>query len=176
MFIPVATACGILLLGLWLPATTPGPIIAFAALYGLFSGTPLLPVPSTLTPMLTHPLPRSHTGAFVSLIPTYFAQISPREKLGARLGSVYVVAAAATLAGSPTGGALLAAVDAAHFAHLAVFCGVVMFAGVALLVAAGLAGAPRFRRMLCGCGRREGRDEEAEGEGKERARGGSASA
>ena len=101
------------------------------------SSLTLTPTPSSLT-----------TGAFVSLVPTYFAEITPRDKFGARLGAVYVVAAAATLCGSPTGGALLSAVDAAHFHRLIVFCGVVMFAGVVALAAAGLVGRPGVWRVF----------------------------
>ena len=112
------------------------------------------PVASSLTPSLSPPT----IGAFVSLVPTYFAEITPRDKFGARLGAVYVVAAAATLCGSPTGGALLSTVDAAHFHRLIVFCGVVMFAGVIALAAAGLVGQSGFRRMLSP----RGREEEAE--------------
>ena len=38
VFVPAATICTILLLGLWLPSRSSGSIIAFAALYGLVSG------------------------------------------------------------------------------------------------------------------------------------------
>ena len=62
VFVPVATVCSILLLGLWLPSRDSASIIAFAALYGLFS------------------------GGFSSLLPTYIASISPRESLGVRIG------------------------------------------------------------------------------------------
>ncbi len=38
VFVPVAAVCSVLLLGLWLPSRNSASIIAFAALYGLFSG------------------------------------------------------------------------------------------------------------------------------------------
>ncbi|CDO77904.1 hypothetical protein BN946_scf184692.g2 [Trametes cinnabarina] len=104
VFIPAATICSILILGLWLPSRDEGAIVAFSALYGLFS------------------------GAYVSLLPTYIATISPRETYGARLGSVYMIVAVATLVGTPTGGALLKVPDQHHFNTLIVFCGVMTLA------------------------------------------------
>ena len=83
VFVPVAAACGVLLLGLWLPATSTGAIVAFAALYGLFSGGCRAP-PRPAVPCLADGSP---PGAFVSLVPTYFASISPRDKFGARVGA-----------------------------------------------------------------------------------------
>ncbi|KAI0794344.1 monocarboxylate permease [Fomes fomentarius] len=112
VFIPAAAFCAIFILGLWFPSRNPGEIIAFAALYGLFS------------------------GAFVSLLATYIAVITPREVYGARLGSVYIFLAIATLVGTPTGGALLKTVDAAHFDNLILFSGVLMAVGTVILVAA----------------------------------------
>ena len=38
VFIPAAGLCTVLILGLWLPSRNAGAIIAFSALYGLFSG------------------------------------------------------------------------------------------------------------------------------------------
>ncbi|KAL7284573.1 hypothetical protein ACG7TL_001865 [Trametes sanguinea] len=39
VFIPAATICSVLILGLWLPSRNEGAIVAFSALYGLFSGS-----------------------------------------------------------------------------------------------------------------------------------------
>ncbi|PIL29207.1 MFS general substrate transporter [Ganoderma sinense ZZ0214-1] len=102
VFVPAAAICTILVLGLWLPSQNAASIIAFSALYGLVS------------------------GAFVSLLPTYIASITPREIYGARLGSVYMVIAVATLVGTPTGGALLKVTDDRHFTRLIIFCGVLI--------------------------------------------------
>ncbi|KAI0767273.1 monocarboxylate permease [Fomes fomentarius] len=124
VFVPAATICSVLVLGLWLPSRNAASIVAFAALYGLFS------------------------GAFVSLLPTYIASISPRENFGARLGSVYMCVAVATLVGAPTGGALLKEVDEKHFTGLIVFSGVLILAGTVILASAGLIGSQRLRRLL----------------------------
>ncbi|KAI0628488.1 monocarboxylate permease [Trametes polyzona] len=123
VFVPAAAICSVLLLGLWLPSRNSASIVAFAALYGLFS------------------------GAFVSLLPTYIASISPREKLGARLGSVYMVVAVASLVGTPTGGALLKERDEAHFQRLIIFCGAISVAGTVAMALAGAVGAPWFCRL-----------------------------
>ncbi|TBU46221.1 monocarboxylate permease [Dichomitus squalens] len=121
VFVPAASICTILVLGLWLPSRNAASIIAFSALYGLFS------------------------GAFVSLLPTYIASITPREVYGARLGSVYMVVAVATLVGTPTGGALLKVTDESHFTSLIIFSGVLIGAGTVTLTMAGLVGSPRLR-------------------------------
>ncbi|KAL1940489.1 hypothetical protein VTO73DRAFT_9061 [Trametes versicolor] len=124
VFVPAAAICSVLLLGLWLPSRNSASIIAFAALYGLFS------------------------GAFVSLLPTYIASISPREKLGARLGSVYMVVAVASLVGTPTGGALLKTTDEAHFRNLIIFCGALSVSGTLVMAMAGMVGSDSLRRHL----------------------------
>ncbi|KAI0653062.1 monocarboxylate permease [Cubamyces menziesii] len=124
VFIPAAAICSVLLLGLWLPSHNTASIVAFAALYGLFS------------------------GAFVSLLPTYIASISPREKLGARLGSVYMVVAVASLVGTPTAGALLSKTDDAHFRNLIIFCGVLSVAGTVVMALAGIVGSSALRGRL----------------------------
>ncbi|KAH9848688.1 MFS general substrate transporter, partial [Lenzites betulinus] len=121
VFIPCAVVCSALILGLWLPAQNTAAIVSFSALYGLFS------------------------GAFVSLLPTYIATISPREKYGARLGSVYMIVGVGTLVGTPTGGALLKRADESHFRTLIIFCGVMTAAGTAVLATAGVAGSRRLR-------------------------------
>ncbi|KAI0364210.1 monocarboxylate permease [Pilatotrama ljubarskyi] len=134
VFIPAAAICSVLILGLWLPAHGVASITTFAVLYGLFS------------------------GAFVSLLPSYIATISPREKYGARLGAVYTIVAVATLVvgtgkpcrsplvGTPTGGALLKRTDEQHFNRLIVFCGAMTVAGTAVLSMATIVGTETFRQ------------------------------
>ncbi|RPD53739.1 monocarboxylate permease [Lentinus tigrinus ALCF2SS1-7] len=124
VFVPVAAVCSVLLLGLWLPSRNSASIIAFAALYGLFS------------------------GGFSSLLPTYIASISPRESLGARIGSVYMVVAVATLVGTPTGGALLKDVDQKHFNALIIFAGALTVAGTVVLAIAGVVESVKLRRLF----------------------------
>ncbi|OSC99674.1 MFS general substrate transporter [Trametes coccinea BRFM310] len=131
VFVPAATICSILILGLWLPSRTEGAIVAFSALYGLFS------------------------GAYVSLLATYIATISPRQIYGARLGSVYMIVAVATLVGTPTGGALLKQTDERHFNNLIIFCGVMTLAGTAFLALAGISGS--WKLLVRVGGRREAR-------------------
>nr|VWO98132.1 MFS domain-containing protein [Ganoderma boninense] len=120
-FVPAAAVCTILTFALWLPSRNAGTIIAFSTLYGLFS------------------------GALLSLLSTYVASITPREVCGARLGTVYVFVALATLAGTPTAGALLDAVDEAHFQRLIVFTGIVLALGTVVLVGAAVAGSESLR-------------------------------
>jgi MFS family permease len=84
VFIAVAYVTSILILALWIPATTTAIIIAFAALFGFFS------------------------GAYVSLISPLIVQASPLPEIGLRSGLVFLVGAIPTLTGNPIGGALLA--------------------------------------------------------------------
>ncbi|KAI0688204.1 monocarboxylate permease [Cerioporus squamosus] len=114
IFIPASGLCTVLILGLWLPSRNAASIIAFSALYGLFS------------------------GSFVSLLATYIATITPREVYGARLGSVYIFLAVGTLIGTPTAGAILKTVDEAHFTRLIVFSGALMAVGTFALCAAAI--------------------------------------
>ena len=59
-----------------------------------------------------------------------------------------MVIAVATLAGTPTGGALLRVTDERHFTRLIVFCGVLIGVGTITLAMAGMVGSPRFRRIF----------------------------
>jgi MFS family permease len=74
---------GIIILALWLPATSNAPIIVFAALFGFGS------------------------GAFVSLAPSVIAQISDVRQIGVRTGSFFAVISIAALISQPIGGALI---------------------------------------------------------------------
>jgi MFS transporter, MCT family, solute carrier family 16 (monocarboxylic acid transporters), member 10 len=47
------------------------------------------------------------SGIVVALLPTVVSQISPDERLGARMGAFYSLVAVATVAGTPIGGALI---------------------------------------------------------------------
>lgn len=80
---PMIILCGLLCVVMWLPATTPGILVAFACLYGFAS------------------------GVFISVMPAATGQIIPTEKLGARLGTFGTVTAMAVLTGSPIAGALI---------------------------------------------------------------------
>ncbi|KAI0686345.1 hypothetical protein C8T65DRAFT_591237 [Cerioporus squamosus] len=139
IFIPASGLCTVLILGLWLPSRNAASIIAFSALYGLFS------------------------GSFVSLLATYIATITPREVYGARLaGSVYVFLAVATLIGTPTAGAILKTVDEAHFTRLIVFSGALMAVGTFALCAAAIVDAGWIQIGTTLPGRRTGEGGDSE--------------
>lgn len=101
----------ILVLSLWLPARGNVPYILFAALYGFSS------------------------GAFVSLAPALIVQISDVRQIGVRTGSMFAAISVAALVGNPIGGTL---VSNAHgnYQNLIIFCGVMMFGGSCMFVAA----------------------------------------
>ncbi|TCD62054.1 hypothetical protein EIP91_007530 [Steccherinum ochraceum] len=107
VLVPFMATSGLLVLILWQLARGAVAITLFAAFYGLFS------------------------GAFVSLLPAYIATISPAEKYGARIGSVYLVAAVANLIGTPTGGAFIKTVNQHNFDNLIIFTGVLALASSA---------------------------------------------
>ncbi|KDQ53742.1 hypothetical protein JAAARDRAFT_136735 [Jaapia argillacea MUCL 33604] len=102
ILVPSTFLSGLMVLCLWLPSRGAIPITLFSALYGLFS------------------------GASVSLLPAYIATISPVEKYGARLGSIWMIVAVATLAGTPTAGTFVKTLDKDHFMHLIAFTGVLI--------------------------------------------------
>ncbi|KAK9320449.1 major facilitator superfamily domain-containing protein [Lipomyces orientalis] len=113
-FIACCTTAGILVLGLWLPATGHVPIILFAALFGFAS------------------------GASISLMPALIAEISPIHEIGTRIGAVSAFASFAALSGMPISGAILLH-DHNSFTGVAVFGGVTLiggcfFVGIARLV------------------------------------------
>ncbi|KAI0070665.1 MFS general substrate transporter [Panus rudis PR-1116 ss-1] len=129
VLIPTMSLCTLWVFALWLPSRSPSTISAFAALYGLFS------------------------GGFLSLLPSYIAIISPVEKFGARLGSIYLVAAVATLIGTPTAGAFLDrtnqnAADQSHFNRLIIFTGALLVACTLSMVAARFVHSRKLRQKV----------------------------
>ncbi|KDQ51282.1 hypothetical protein JAAARDRAFT_706557 [Jaapia argillacea MUCL 33604] len=107
-----STASGILCLAMWYTSTAPGAVAAFAALYGFFS------------------------GPFFSLLPACIAQITPIEKIGARIGIMFAFLSTGTLSGSPIGGVFIKLETKAHFDNLILYTGVMALAGAAFLIAA----------------------------------------
>ncbi|KAF2259934.1 MFS general substrate transporter [Lojkania enalia] len=83
-FIVVCNLTGIWILALWIPHNTNATLIAFAALFGFFS------------------------GAYASLITPMIMQISPLAETGFRTGIVFFVASIAGLSTNPINGAILA--------------------------------------------------------------------
>ena len=101
----------IIVLALWIPAKSNASLIVFAAIFGFTSGT------------------------FVSMIPALVAQISDVRKLGVRNGTNFFVISLAALTGNPIAGSLIT-LDRGGYLYLQIFCGLTMFVGSALFVAA----------------------------------------
>jgi MFS transporter, MCT family, solute carrier family 16 (monocarboxylic acid transporters), member 10 len=80
---PTYFLMGLTCLLLWLFERNIHTMIAFVAIYGFFS------------------------GMFGALLPTAVSQLSPDEKLGARMGAFYSLIAVASLIGPPIGGSLI---------------------------------------------------------------------
>lgn len=107
MMIPCAITCGILILCL-LSISTQGPLIAFVALYGFFS------------------------GSFVSLTPSILFTLSPnRGVLGTRMGMCFAVMGIALLIGTPIAGAIL---DGGGYPAVWIYGGVLTTVGGGLLM------------------------------------------
>ncbi|KAH8896776.1 MFS general substrate transporter [Thozetella sp. PMI_491] len=98
---------GIIVLALWIPGTSQEATIAFAVLFGFFS------------------------GAYVSLIGALVAQISPLPEIGIRTGLLFFMCAAPGLVTSPIAGALLA--NSGNWADLKVFAGVFILVGTTVI-------------------------------------------
>ncbi|KAI9433178.1 MFS general substrate transporter [Lactarius indigo] len=112
--IPCALICGVLALA-WTAVHSTGALLAFALLYGFFS------------------------GSFVTLPPSTLVELSPDlSKVGTRIGMGFGVSGLGVLVGSPVGGALLN-FHTGQFVHMQVFCAVTMFVACAMLVVARVA-------------------------------------
>lgn len=103
----IACGCaGILTLSLWVKASSDASLIAFAVLFGVFS------------------------GAYISLFGALVAQVSPLPEIGFRTGLVFCVSAFPGLVTSPIAGAILD--RDAGWLGLKVFAGSFIVAGTAL--------------------------------------------
>jgi MFS family permease len=99
----------------WIAVKSTGALMAFALLYGFFS------------------------GSFVSLPPSTLVALSPDlSKVGTRIGMCFGFSGIGALIGSPVGGALLN-LHTGKYVHMQIFCGVVMFIGCVMLVIARVA-------------------------------------
>ncbi|KAL2783872.1 MFS general substrate transporter [Aspergillus keveii] len=93
-------------LALWIPSqNNEAALLAFAILYGLFS------------------------GSFISLAPTLVAQISDIREIGTRQGTCFVFQSFGALTGSPIAGAIVAR-QRGGFLGLQVFCGAAFLAAL----------------------------------------------
>ncbi|KND92113.1 putative transporter MCH4 [Tolypocladium ophioglossoides CBS 100239] len=94
----------ILVFALWLPGHSNATVIAFAALFGISSGT------------------------YTAMSPALVAQISDIREIGLRSGAMYAFMSVAALTGSPIGGALITAAEGSYW-KLQVFTGAMLAAG-----------------------------------------------
>lgn len=110
VFIVVCFLSGIWILALWLPSSSNPSLIAFAVLFGYFS------------------------GAYVSLITPMVSQISPLRELRFRSGIIQFSIAIGGLTTNPINGAILT--GASGWNGLKIFSGILCVAGTAFVLAA----------------------------------------
>jgi MFS family permease len=108
VFILVCYIASALILALWLPAGNDAARIAFAVLYGFFS------------------------GAYVSQLPALVAIISPVRDMGVRTGLIFLCSAIPALTSNPIAGAILGDNNNWHGAKA--FAGVMCAAGTCVIV------------------------------------------
>ncbi|KAF8815618.1 MFS general substrate transporter [Phlegmacium glaucopus] len=118
------TISSILTLALWYTSTAETNIVVFAALYGFAS------------------------GPFFSLLPACVAQISPVDRVGARIGMLFATLSTGALAGTPIGGVFIRDPTVANFKHLILYTGVLGLAGSAFLIAARFKCDSRWRAVV----------------------------
>ncbi|SMQ51434.1 unnamed protein product [Zymoseptoria tritici ST99CH_3D7] len=109
---PMTFVSGVFSLAMWLPANNVATIIAFVCLYGFSS------------------------GIFISVMPAVVAQISPDDKIGARIGALFTLAGVATLIGTPIAGSLVDRDAVDGYRSLILFGGLTNAAGGALFLLA----------------------------------------
>lgn len=112
IYIVVCYLTGIWCLALWLPASGDASLIAFAVLFGFFS------------------------GAYVSLITPLVMAISPFKELGFRVGIVMLMIAIAGLTTNPINGAILEGTSGWN--GIKIFAGVFCLAGTSCVLVARL--------------------------------------
>ncbi|KIK56219.1 hypothetical protein GYMLUDRAFT_230316 [Collybiopsis luxurians FD-317 M1] len=110
----------VLIFALWYTSFAKPNLIAFSALYGAFS------------------------GPFFSVAPACVAEISPIEKVGARLGGTFAFMASAMIAGTPIAGVFIKKQTEANFKNLILFSGVMSFIGTAFIFAARMLRQPKL--------------------------------
>ena len=111
VIIVMAFTTTIIVLALWIPASSNAAIIVFAIVFGFTSGT------------------------MVSMLPALVAQISDVREIGVRTGTIFSIVAIAVLVSNPIAGALIVA-DNGGFIKLQVFAGCMMMGGSVFLTLA----------------------------------------
>ncbi|KAF9049447.1 major facilitator superfamily domain-containing protein [Rhodocollybia butyracea] len=102
----------VLIFALWYTSFSEASLVTFVVLYGIVA------------------------GPFFTLIPPCVASLSPIDRVGARLGSLYAFMATACLAGTPVGGVFITTSTVTNYKHLILFSGLMAFVGAAFLFAA----------------------------------------
>lgn len=111
IFFCVVFMAGVLVLGLWIPASGNAAIIVFAVVFGFAS------------------------GAYVSLPPALVVGISPLDEIGYRTGLLFLFSSVGGLTSSPIGGAILQR-DGGSYTGMKVFSGVMLLVGAGFVMAA----------------------------------------
>jgi MFS family permease len=94
-------------LAAWIPATSTGPLVAFAVLIGFTN------------------------GAYVALVSALVAQISDLKQIGIRNGTNWFMYGVGALIGTPVAGALIQQ-DGGGYLYMKIFSGVAMFISACL--------------------------------------------
>ncbi|PTB53442.1 hypothetical protein M431DRAFT_89501 [Trichoderma harzianum CBS 226.95] len=110
VFVTVCYLAGIFVLGLWIPASSTAARIAFATLFGFFS------------------------GAYVALIAALVVQVSPPSEIGFRTGLVFLASSIGGLTTNPISGAILE--RPIGWLGPKIFAGVFCIAGTTFVLAA----------------------------------------
>jgi MFS family permease len=114
IFIAVCYMAGILVLGLWIPATGNAAIIVFSSLFGFAS------------------------GAYVALAANLIVKISPLKEIGYRTGVLFLFASIGGLTTNPIAGAILQNSGDGSYQGMKIFSGVSLLVGTTLVLGARL--------------------------------------
>jgi MFS family permease len=119
VFVVVCYIAGIWILALWIPSCNDASRIAFACLYGFFS------------------------GAYISQLPALVAQVSPLRDMGIRTGLVFFCSAIPALTSNPIAGAILG--ENNNWIGAKAFAGIMCLIGTCFVLATRLS---KSRRLL----------------------------
>lgn len=111
VFIAACYMGGILILALWIPAASTAATLAFAVLFGFFS------------------------GAYVALAAALIVKISPFPQIGYRIGLMFLMASLGGLTTNPIAGAILSHNNGSYIG-MKIFSGVLFLAGTVFITAA----------------------------------------
>lgn len=114
IFIIVCYLSALAILALWLPDSSPAALVAFAVLFGFFS------------------------GAYVSLLTPLILQVSPMPELGFRTGIILLATAVGGLTTNPINGAIVD--SGGGWSGLKIFAGVFTIVGTSFVVLARVQG------------------------------------